>query len=185
MRKSENYYFWITIAAICVKVAWSIQLNELIKDHSDFKVKTCYSQKQLCDLEPKLIWKFMGEWEWKFIQMSWVSWPTWPPCTYMVKILQNLLLQNQLTDDLESWYVALSIQVLPRLLKLWHWVDLDLFYANVKSGHIGFSMGKSVNYYYFGNYYSIRSQSCLKHSTKWDNEVEWVSGVVGWCDGAG
>ena len=31
---------------------------------------------------------------------------------------KNLLLQNQLTDDLETWYVALSMQVLPRLIKL-------------------------------------------------------------------
>ena len=28
------------------------------------------------------------------------------------KTLQNLLLQNQLSDDLETWYVALSMQVL-------------------------------------------------------------------------
>ena len=34
------------------------------------------------------------------------------------KNLKNLLLQNQLTNDLETWYVALSMQVLPRLLKL-------------------------------------------------------------------
>ena len=27
---------------------------------------------------------------------------------------------------------------------------------------------------FFGNYCSLRSQSCLKHSTKWVNEVEWV-----------
>ena len=64
----------------------------LVKGHSDFKVKTCFSQKQLCDLEPKLIWKLKGDWEWKFIQMSWVTWPTWPPCLYMVKTLINLLL---------------------------------------------------------------------------------------------
>ena len=31
---------------------------------------------------------------------------------------KNLLLQNQLTVDLETWYVALSMQVLPRLFKL-------------------------------------------------------------------
>ena len=47
------------------------------------------------------------------------------------KTLKNLLLQNQLTDDLETWYVALSMRVLPRLYKLWPWVDLDLFYAKV------------------------------------------------------
>ena len=27
----------------------------------------------------------------------------------MVKTLKNLLLQNQLTDDLETWYVALCM----------------------------------------------------------------------------
>ena len=32
------------------------------------------------------------------------------------KNLKNLL-QNQTTDDLETWYVALSMQVLPRLFK--------------------------------------------------------------------
>ena len=66
----------------------------LVKGHSDFKVKTCFSQKQLGHLKPKLIWKLKGEWEWKLKQMSWVTWPTWPPCTYMVKTLKNLL-QNQ------------------------------------------------------------------------------------------
>ena len=33
----------------------------LVKGHSDFKVKTCFSQKQLGDLEPKFIWKLEGE----------------------------------------------------------------------------------------------------------------------------
>ena len=28
---------------------------------------------------------------------------------YMVKTLKNLLLQNHLTDDLETWYVALCM----------------------------------------------------------------------------
>ena len=31
--------------------------------------------------------------------------------------------------------------------------------------------------FFFGNYCSLRSQSCLKNSTKWVNEVEWVSKV--------
>ena len=86
---------------------------------------------------------------------------------YMVKTLKNLLLQNQLTDDLETLYVALSMQVLPRLFKLLPWVDLDTFYAKVKFGDIGFCMGKSENYlFFFGNCCSLRSQSCLKHSTQ-------------------
>ena len=39
------------------------------------------------------------------------------------------------------------MQDLPRMFKLWLWVDLDPFYAKVKFGHIGFCMGKSENYY--------------------------------------
>ena len=34
------------------------------------------------------------------------------------KNLKNLLLQNQITDDLETWYVTLSMHVLPSLFKL-------------------------------------------------------------------
>ena len=64
--------------------------------------------------------------------------------------------------------------VLPKLFKLWPWVDLDPFYAKVKFGHIGFCMGKSKNYLFFGTYCSLGSQSCLK---QWVNEVEWVSKV--------
>ena len=65
------------------------------------------------------------------------------------KNLKNLLLQKQYADDLETWYVALSMQVLPRLFKLWPWVDLDLFNVKVKFGHIGFCMGESENYLFF------------------------------------
>ena len=35
-----------------------------------------------------------------------VTRPRWPPCPYMVKTLKNLLLQNQLADFHETWYVA-------------------------------------------------------------------------------
>ena len=67
--------------------------------------------------------------------------------------------------------------VLPNLFKLWPWVDFDPFYAKVKFGHEGFCMGKRENYLFFENYYSLGSQSCLKHLAKWVNEVEWVSKV--------
>ena len=89
----------------------------------------------------------------------------------MVKTFKNLLLRNQLTDDLETWYVALSLRVLPKLLKLCPWVDLDPFYAKVKFGYIGIWMGKSENYLFYRNYCSLRSQSCLNHPAKWVNEV--------------
>ena len=76
---------------------------------------------------------------------------------------------------LETWCVALSMRLLPRLFKLGPWVDLDLFYMKVKFGYIGFCMEESEIYLFFGNYCSLRSQSCLKHSAKWVYEVEWVS----------
>ena len=35
----------------------------------------------------------------------------------MVKTLKNLLLQNQMADDLETWYAASGARVLPNLFK--------------------------------------------------------------------
>ena len=64
----------------------------------------------------------------------------------MVKTVKKLLLKKQWTDDLKTWYVALPLQLLPRLFKLLHCVDLDPFYAKVKFAHIGLLMGKSENY---------------------------------------
>ena len=80
-------------------------------------------------------------WERKFAQMALVTWPRWPPRTYMVKTLKNLLL-NQKADDLETWYASAGARVLPSLLKWWSWVDLDLVYSKVKFGPLWFCMGK-------------------------------------------
>ena len=95
----------------------------------------------------------------------------------VIKTLKKLLLQNQWTNELEIWYVALCMRVLSNLCKLWPWVDLDPFYAKVKFCDIGFCMGKSENYLFCENYCSLRSQSCLKHMDKWVYEVEWESKV--------
>ena len=40
------------------------------------------------------------------------------------------------------------MKVLPKLFKLWPWVDIDSFYAKVKFGYKGFCMGKSENYFF-------------------------------------
>ena len=63
-------YYWETIAAIGLKVGLNIQINELMKlneyqsqgryltlakGHSDFKFKSCFSQKLLSHLEPNFI----------------------------------------------------------------------------------------------------------------------------------
>ena len=74
-------------------------------------------------------------------------------------------------------FLLLCMGVLPKLFKLWPWVDLDPFYAKVKFGHKGFCMGKTEKNLFFGNYCSLGSLSCLKHLAKWVNEVEWVSNV--------
>ena len=68
-------------------------------------------------------------------------WPIWPPCSYMVKTLKNLL-WNQKADDPKTWYAASGARVLPSLFKWWPWVDLDLFYGKVKFGPLCFCMGK-------------------------------------------
>ena len=62
----------------------------------------------------------------------------------MVKTFKNLLPQNQKSYDLETWHVALGTQALQSLYKWWPWVDLDLFYGKVKSGHLYVWMGKTV-----------------------------------------
>ena len=67
--KCKLFFFLETIAPLGLKVALSIQLNELmefsikgqghsltlVKGHSGFKVQTWLSQKQFGDLEAKLI----------------------------------------------------------------------------------------------------------------------------------
>ena len=55
---------------------------------------------------------------------------------------KKLLLQNQKTDDLETWSAASGAPVLPSLFKWWPWVDLDLFYSKVKFGPLCYCMGK-------------------------------------------
>ena len=47
------------------------------------------------------------------------TWPRWPPFPYMVKTLKNLLLPNQKTDDLETWYIASGAQLLHSSFKWW------------------------------------------------------------------
>ena len=79
--------------------------------------------------QSNFIWSFYGIGERKFVQTVMVTWPRWPPCPYMVETFKNLLLWNQKADDLETWYAALGAQILPSLIKWWHWVDLDLFMA--------------------------------------------------------
>ena len=80
----------------------------------------------------------------KFVQTVQVTWTRWPPCSYMVKTLKNLLLWNQKANDLESWYAALGTRVLLSMF----WVDVDLFYSKVKFASLCFCMenGKTMDF---------------------------------------
>ena len=55
--------------------------------HQHFK--TSSPLKPLGQLKPNFIWSLYGMGERKFVQMVQVTWPRWPPCPYMIKILKN------------------------------------------------------------------------------------------------
>ena len=115
--KSENYVLFGNYCS-CRPQSWFKYSNEwvnevkwvskvkdyyltLAKGHSDFKIKSCFFSETVESFRTKFHMKAYGCMEWKFIQMSRVTWPRWLPCPYMVKTFKNLLVQNQVMDDLE------------------------------------------------------------------------------------
>ena len=56
----------------------------------------------------------------------------------MVKLFKDFLPWNQWSNFNETWYVASGIAVHQKLLKLLHWVDLVLFFGNVKFSSLSF-----------------------------------------------
>ena len=73
------------------------------------------------------------------------------------------------------WSIAYrsTTKVVQNMTLGWHWPILHQ--GQIWSHRL--LNGKKWKYLFFGNYCSLRSQSCLKHSSKWVNEVEWVSKV--------
>ena len=128
----------------------------------------CSLGSQSC-LKHSTNWVYEVEWVSK---VKVILWP-WSKVTQISK-LKLVFSRNSLAIWNQNSYESLREN---RNENLFKWVDLDTFYAKVKFGDIGFCMGKSENYLFFGNFCSLRSQSCLKHSTQWVNEVEWVSVV--------
>ena len=107
----------------------------------------------------------------KVVQMILVTWPTWPPCPY-----GKNLKKSSSPEPIDPWpwnFVCSIMYVSTTKSLVWSWPIL----RQGQFGHIGFWMGKSENYLLFGNYCSLRSQSCLKHLAKWVKDVEWVSKV--------
>ena len=54
--------------------------------------QTSFPEKTLCRLKPNFMWNFNGMEERKFVQMVQVIWPRWPPCLYIIKTWNILLL---------------------------------------------------------------------------------------------
>ena len=57
------------------------------------------------------------------------------------------------------------MRVLPKLYKLWPWVDLYLFNVKVKFGYIGFCMGET--YYYYYHYFFLETIAALGLKVAW------------------
>ena len=67
-----------------------------------------------------------------------------------------------------------NITIIVQIMTLcWHWSILPQ--GQIWSHRLLY--GKKRKLIFFWNCCSLRSQSCLKHSTKWVNEVKWVSKV--------
>ena len=111
--------------------------------------------------------------------MSWVTWPTWPPCQYMVKTLKKSTSPEAISQW--PWNLVCSI-VYASTTKVVQIVTLGWPWPILRQGQIWLHRllyGRKWKwwFFFFWTYCSLRSQSCLKHSAKWVNEVEWVSKV--------
>ena len=102
-------------------------------------------------LSSNFMWSILGVGERKFVFFVQVTWPRWPNFPYGVKLKKNLLLRNRWADLDETWYVACGTWAHHSLYKLWPLDDLDLFYAKVKFGNLGISMGKNQNVEYLAS----------------------------------
>ena len=86
--------------------------------HSGSTFQTSFPEKPLGRLMQNFTWSLSGMGKWNYIQMVQVTWPRWPPCSYLVKTWKILLLRNHKGNGLESLHAALGTRVLPSLLTL-------------------------------------------------------------------
>ena len=78
------------------------------------------------------LWSLLGAGERKIVKMIVVHWLRWPPCPYMVKTFEDLLLQNQISLWALSLHKSSGTGDLPKLLKSWSYLDYWPFYGKVK-----------------------------------------------------
>ena len=97
------------------------------------------------------MWRLCGSGERKFIQMVMVTWPRCSPCPYIVKILKIFFSRTEQSVILNLGIQHPDTRLLPNSFKWRPWVDLDLFYGNVKFGPFCFCMGKSENNWFLAH----------------------------------
>ena len=103
-----------------------------------FEWKNCWEfqttspPKPLSQFYSNFIWSYLRSGERKIVKMVAVHWPRWPPCPYMVKNFENLLLQNRGCLGAEFMLKSSTTGDLPKLLKRLSYVDIWPFYGKVK-----------------------------------------------------
>ena len=94
------YVCMYVCACVCVRACVRACVHACMYVCQHFQ--TSCPLKPLCRLKPNFMWILHGTRERNFVQMVQATWPSWPPCPYMVKTFKNLLLWNQRADDLET-----------------------------------------------------------------------------------
>ena len=109
--------------------------------------------------------------------MSWVTWPTWLPCPYMVKTLKK----SSSTEPIDRWpwNFVFSI-VYASTTKVIQIMTLGWLWPLLCQGQIWWHRllyGEKWKLFIFCKLLQPWVSSCLKHLAKWVNDVEWVSNV--------
>ena len=87
-------------------------------------------------------------------------WTRWPPCPYMVKILKNLLIQNQESFEAESWYIiedSSSTKYVQMMIVVW---PLTFFTARSNLHLYRFVWGKKLKNLFF-NMLSLMAETYI------------------------
>ena len=93
-------FFFFFSETIVVKVGRRSKLNEYV---TLYEYQRCRSSIDLCPSSLRFnIFKLFS------LETA------GPPCTYMVKTLNNLLVWNQKVDYLETWYAVSANRLLPK-----------------------------------------------------------------------
>ena len=100
-----------------------------------WEFQTTSPLKPLGRCSSNFMWSLLRLGEWKIAKMVAVHWPN------MVKTFKNLLLQNQGCLGAESLYNSSGTGGLPKLLKWWSYIEVWLFYGEVKFASLCICIG--------------------------------------------